>query len=90
MLTRIFAVAAVIIALMVAIKDGRLMRKAGLTASCSVVQTAPDGTQVEACRPGWLEGKHDLSRQGCTVTGSAGRDEYWRCPAPVVASQVGR
>src|SRR5438067_2868035 len=90
MLKRIFAIAVVIVAVMAAVKDGRLLRTAGLIASCSIVQTASDGTQLEACRPGMLEGAHDLSRSGCTADGSAGRYAYWRCPAPLVASQVGR
>jgi len=90
MLKRVFAVAALVLALMIVIKDGRLLRSAGLIASCTVVSTAADGTQVEECRPGMLEGAHNLSAQGCSDAGSAGRNEYWRCPAPVVQSQVGR
>lgn len=90
MLTKIITVAAFILVLMVAIKDGRVLRTTGLTARCSVVQTAADGTQLEACRPGKLEGRPDLTRRGCTDAGISGKDEYWRCPAAVVASQAGR
>jgi hypothetical protein len=90
MLTRILTVAVLIVALMIAIKDGRVLRTTGLTGSCSVVQTAPDGAQLEACKPGKLEGRPDLSRRGCTDAGPSGKDEYWRCPAAVVASQAGR
>lgn len=90
MITRILAAAVVVLALMVAIKDGRLLRAAGLTGSCRAVQAAVDGTQVELCRPGRLEGLPDLSRHGCTDAGRAGPDEYWRCPAALVASQAGR
>jgi hypothetical protein len=90
MLTKIFAVAALILILMVAIKDGRILRTSGLTGSCSVVQTDADGTQLESCRPGKLEGRPDLTRRGCTDTGRSGNNEYWRCPAAVVASQAGR
>ncbi|HLY93409.1 MAG TPA: hypothetical protein VKP14_01030 [Gaiellaceae bacterium] len=90
MLKRVFIAALVVLALMVVIKDGRLLRTTGLIASCSVVTTAADGTQLEECRPGKIEGAHNLSSQGCTDAGAAGREEYWRCPAPVVASQVGR
>lgn len=75
---------------MIAIKDGRLLRSTGLIASCSVVGTAADGTQLDPCRPGRLEGAHNLSANGCTYTRDAGQDAYWRCPAPVVSSQVGR
>lgn len=90
MLKRVFIAAILVLALMIAIKDGRLLRSTGLIASCGVVSTAADGTQTEACRPGRLEGAHNLSAQGCTFTGNAGPDAYWRCPAPVVSSQVGR
>jgi hypothetical protein len=90
MVLRIVAVAAVIFAVMVAIKDGRVLRDTGLTGSCSVVQTAADGTQLESCRPGKLAGRPDLSRDGCTRAGISGTFEYWRCPASVVSSQAGR
>lgn len=90
MLKRVFIVAALVLAVMIVIKDGRLLRTTGLIASCAVVSTAADGTQLEACLPGRLEGAHNLSAQGCTYTGTAGRDRYWRCPAPLAASQVGR
>jgi hypothetical protein len=86
MLTRIIAVAALIVALMAAAKDDRLMRSTGLTAACSVVQTRQDGSQVAACRPGRLEGRPDLSKRGCTDAGSAGTVEYWTCPAASAAA----
>lgn len=86
MLRTIVAVGVVILAVMVAVKDGRLTRFAGLTGSCAVYGAASDGTQVEACRPGRLEGAPDLSGHGCTAAGSAGPVEYWRCPASLVSS----
>jgi hypothetical protein len=90
MVLRIIAVTAAIFAVMVAIKDGRVLRDTGLTGSCVVVQTAADGTQLESCRPGKLEGRPDLSRDGCTGAGVSGPYEYWHCPASVVSSQAGR
>jgi hypothetical protein len=81
MLTRIVVVAVLIVAVMVAAKDHRLMRNAGLTAACNVVQTQSDGTQLAACHPGRLEGRPDLSNRGCIDAGIAGTVEYWRCPA---------
>jgi hypothetical protein len=86
MVKRILVTGLVLVALMAAIKDGRVLRDAGLTGSCSVVQQTADGTQLEACRGGKLEGMPDLSRNGCTVVGTAAGREYWKCPAPVVAS----
>jgi hypothetical protein len=90
LITRVVVVGLAIFALMGAIKDGRLPRVSGLIGSCSVVQTWPDGSQLEACEPGRLEGKPDLSSHGCTSSGTVASREYWRCPARLVASQVGR
>jgi hypothetical protein len=81
MLKRILVFATLVLAVMVAVKDDRFMRRAGLTAACSVVQQAADGTQLAACHPGRLEGRPDLSSRGCIDAGIAGTVEYWRCPA---------
>jgi hypothetical protein len=85
MLFRICAVGAMIFAVMVAIKDGRVLRATGLTGSCAIVQTASDGTQVEACRPGKLQGRPDLTRDSCKDAGQSGSVDYWRCPAAVAS-----
>ncbi len=60
------------LALMVAVKDGRVLKTTGLTAVCVVAQTAADGTQLEACRPGKLQGVPDLSGNGCKSAGKEG------------------
>ena len=81
---RIFFAAAAIVAAMIVIKDGRLLAQAGLLGSCSGAQAPAGQTGAwEACRPGKLEGRPDLSRRSCTRQGVVGRVEYWRCPAPV-------
>ena len=90
MLARVLVVAVLILGLMVAIKDGRLARSAGLTGACWTLKSSSDGSELDVCRPGKLEGRPDLSGHGCTSTGIKGRYEYWHCPAPVVPSQVGR
>jgi hypothetical protein len=86
MLTRILAVAVLILVVMIAARDDRLMKKYGLTAACSVVQTLPDGSQLAACHPGRLEGRPDLSNRGCIDAGIAGTVEYWKCPAASAAA----
>ena len=83
MFTRITLVAALIVAGMAAVKDGRVLRLTGLTGACSVVQTMPGGDRLEACSSGKLEGAPDLSRSGCTDDGLYAGRVYWRCPAPV-------
>ena len=75
-------VAAVLIVLvMIAIKDRRLLREAGLTGDCHTVAT-PKGREGnwQACVPGKLQGAPDLTRQSCTSAGFDGKAEYWRCP----------
>jgi hypothetical protein len=91
----IFVVAACIFALMLVIKDGRVLRTSGLTGSCATVagSAAADATGnavVEACKPGKLEGRPNLTKRNCTAVGIAGKLEYWRCPADLQASDVGR
>jgi len=83
MLIRVVIAAVLIFAVMLGIKDGRLTRQIGLSGSCQVVQTAVDGTQLDACRGGRLAGRPDLSSKSCTSTGFRGAFEYWRCPAAV-------
>jgi len=80
MLKQILVVAACIAALMAAVKDGRMLRTTGMTASCSVVTLYTDGSEVAACHSGRLEGAPDLSRRGCTNAGVSGGTVYWRCP----------
>ncbi len=89
MLKRVVLTAVLIVALMLVVKDGRLLRNSGLTGACTVVQTLGDGTQLEACRSGKLAGRPDLSRQGCRNVGLNGQDEYWRCPAAVASGPRG-
>ena len=85
MVKRIVVVGALIAAAMFAVKDGHVLRDAGLTGSCTVVATAANGEQTEACSSGKLEGAPDLSRDGCSETGLYATLVYWRCPAPVAS-----
>jgi hypothetical protein len=85
MVKRVVLVASLVLALMVAIKDGRVLSKTGLSGSCSVVRIAADGSELMGCHAGKLEGMPDLRRQGCKDAGTFGKVEYWSCPASVVA-----
>ena len=86
MVKRIVIIGALLAAGMVAVKDGRILHAAGLTGSCTVVQTQTSGEQMEACSSGKLEGAPDLSRNGCTDAGLFAGLVYWRCPAPVASA----
>ncbi len=80
----VFFGAALIVVLMVLIKDGRFFREVGMTGGCRAVAT-PKGQEGawQACDPGKLQGAPDLSRQGCKSVTFVGRTEYWRCPATI-------
>jgi len=84
---RIFLAAALVFAVMVSVKDGRILRNAGLTGSCTAVRApvpaSAAGEEWRACKPGKLEGRPDLKRDSCTAQGVTGKVEYWLCPAPV-------
>jgi hypothetical protein len=81
---RAAAVVVLILATMVAIKDGRALRETGVIASCSTVAPpAGESGYWEACRPGKLEGRPDLKRRSCQSIGVLANVEYWRCPSAV-------
>jgi hypothetical protein len=90
MLKPIIAVAICVFALMVLIKDGRVLRTTGLTGYCKVVQTFEDSSELTACRAGKLEGAPDLSHRGCRTFETNHAVVYWRCPAGFDISDVGR
>lgn len=89
MLLRIVLVGALLVGVMVAVKDGRLLRDAGLTGSCSsVVTPAGQPTFWQACKKGRLDGRPDLSRQGCTAVSIKNGLEWWRCPANIGSNRA--
>ncbi len=81
---RVFVLSLLVIAVMVAVKDGRVLARAGLVGSCAAV-AAPAGQTGywHACKEGKLEGRPDLSRKSCKSLGLVGTVEYWRCPTPL-------
>lgn len=89
MLLRIVLVTAAIAVAMGAIKDGRVLGRAGFVATCSAVAAPAGQTGVwQACKAGKLEGHHDLTRSSCVFQGTARGLEYWRCPAPIEADRA--
>ena len=89
MLFRMFLAATLVVAVMLAVKDGRLLRDAGLTGSCSSIP-APGATHAywQACKKGRLDGRPDLSRQGCKAVAVKQGLEWWRCPASLGSSRA--
>lgn len=89
MLRRVVIAAVLVLAVMVAVKDGRLLRQAGLTGSCHFVQATNDGGEWDACSSGRLAGRPDLTARSCTSSGVHGKLEYWHCPARIESQAAG-
>ena len=74
---------------MAAIRDGRVLRDAGLLSSCNTItvngQTDPT---LLSCSKGRLDGFPDLTNKSCNLISVHPSREYWRCDAPVVSSQT--
>jgi hypothetical protein len=86
---RFAIVALVLAAALYGVREERLLEDAGLFGSCDAVATSVGSEgQWLACRAGQLTDFPDLSRDACTRTGRRGALEYWRCPAPLVASRA--
>lgn len=88
MLLKIILVGALLIGVMAAIKDGRVLRDAGLLSSCNVVANAKADQTEMSCSKGRLDGWPDLTNKSCTLISLGRHHEYWRCLAPVVSSQT--
>jgi hypothetical protein len=89
MLLKILLVGAVLVGAMAAIRDGRVLRDAGLLSSCSVSSANghADPT-VMSCSKGRLDGFPDLTNKSCKLIVVRTHREFWRCDAPVVSSQA--
>jgi hypothetical protein len=91
MIFKILLIGTMVVALMVAVKDGRVLTKAGLVGGCTQLRaTAPDGATWQACKRGRLEDYPNLTKKSCVSVGVRHGREYWRCPASLVASQTPR
>lgn len=91
MFIRIAAITVLVAGLMAVLADGRMLERAGLVGRCtSVSAPAGDDGSWQVCRPGKLEGRPNLAEKACVSRGIEGGAEYWRCPAPIVASQKPR
>jgi hypothetical protein len=89
MLLKILVVGAVLIGAMAVIRDGRVLKDAGLLSKCSAVTV--NGTSeptMMSCSKGRLDGFPDLTNQSCSLFSVHPGRQYWRCAAPVVSSQT--
>ena len=89
MLVKIVIVGAVLIGAMAAIKDGRVLRDAGLLSSCTTVTlNGKSDPTLLSCSKGRLDGWPDMTNKSCNLISVRPKHEYWRCAAPVVSSQT--
>jgi len=89
MLLKIIIVGALLIGLMAAVKDGRILRDAGLLSRCSpvTVNGQADSTLL-SCTKGRLDGWPNETNNSCNLIAVHPNREYWRCQAPVVSSRT--
>ena len=78
---RIVAVGTLLIALLITVKDHRVLQRAHLIGYCSTVAQGTDGSEWRSCVPGKLSGRPGLEFDSCTDVGRYGNAEYWTCPA---------
>jgi hypothetical protein len=89
MLLKIFVVGALLIGVMAAVKDGRILRDAGLLSTCSPVRVNGQGDPtLLSCTKGRLDGWPDETNNSCNLIAVHPTHEYWRCAAPVVSSRT--
>jgi len=87
MLVKIIIVGALAIGLMAAIKDGRVLRDAGLLSTCSAVTVnGKSDPTLFSCSKGRLDGWPNMTNQSCNLISARPKHEYWRCAAPVISS----
>jgi hypothetical protein len=89
MLLKILVAGALLVGVMAAIKDGRILRDAGLLSHCNavVVRGQVDPT-VLSCSKGRLDGWPDMTPKSCNLIAVHPDREFWRCQAPVVSSRT--
>jgi hypothetical protein len=87
---RIVAVGAVLIAVMFAVKDYRLLQRSHVVGSCAMVAEVTDGSEWRSCVAGRLTDRPGLSMDGCTDYGLYLEAEYWHCPAALAGSAIGQ
>jgi len=89
MLLKIIVVGALLIGVMAAIRDGRILKDAGLLSTCNAATVSGKADlNVLSCTKGRLDGFPDMTSKSCTLIVARPKHEYWRCPAPVISSHT--
>jgi hypothetical protein len=81
---RIWLMAMLAAAVLVAVRDHHVLRRTGLVGHCTTAQR-PAGTKGvwRACTKGVLSGRPNLASKSCRSRGQQGSVEYWSCPVPI-------
>ena len=87
-MVRIVAVGAVLVAVMVAIRDHRLLQRTHVVGSCATVVEVTDGSEWRSCVAGRLTDRPGLSLAGCTDYGLYLNAEYLHCPASLASDTI--
>lgn len=88
MLLKILVIGALAIGVMAAIRDGTVLRDAGLLSSCnSVTVNGQVDPTMQQCTKGRLDGFPDLTNKSCQLVAQNNKRDLWRCDAPIVSSQ---
>jgi hypothetical protein len=89
MLLKILVVGALLIGMMAVIRDGTVLRDAGLLHTCrAVTVNGHYDPTVISCSKGRLDGFPDMTSKSCQLVGVRQNRQIWRCDAPVVSSQT--
>ena len=89
MLRKLIYMGVICLLAVLVVKSGWALHRSGMLGSCNVYARAPDGSEMEECRSGKLDGLPDLSGKGCTAQTVGATVEYWSCPAPIGSAPAG-
>jgi hypothetical protein len=91
MLLKILVVGALLIGAMAVVRNGTVLRDAGLLSRCQpvTINGKSDPTML-SCSSGRLDGFPNMSTKSCHLISAHAHSQYWRCDAAVVSSQTGQ
>ncbi len=89
MLRKVVYIGVICLVAVLVVKSGWALHRSGLLGSCTVYAQASDGSEMEECRSGKLDGLPDLSGKGCTLQTMGKAVEYWTCPAAIGSAPAG-
>jgi hypothetical protein len=89
MLGKLVVGVVIVMLVMAAVKNGTILRRAGLLSSCSITAASTPGYRWEFCSAGRLDGRPDLTSSGCTSESVHGGLETWYCAVSTASGPEG-